>query len=167
MIEKLATGSKSPVNNGQEAAHTRSSPINDHSITNTNNVTETKNTKQKWSRDEYREVIESYCTAIFFPSRKSNTIETYEIWREKNPTTSPNMDSKKLATMRRNIIKNKYFSVIEIDEIKLKVQLKCENQLPNVEANNNNSHSDQHHIIQLNGDIESQNTPSLQTHVNP
>ena len=77
------------------------------------------------------------------------------------------MDSKKLATMRRNIIKNKYFSVIEIDEIKLKVQLKCENQLPNVEANNNNSHSDQHHIIQLNGDIESQNTPSLQTHVNP
>ena len=54
-----------------------------------------------------------------------------------------------------------------IDEIKLKVQSKCENRLPNVEANNNNSHFDQHHIIQPNGDIESQNTPLLQTHVNP
>ena len=56
---------------------------------------------------------------------------------------------------------------MEIDEIKLKVQSKCLNRLPNVEANNNNSQFDQHHIIQPNRDIESQNTPSLQTHVNP
>ena len=56
---------------------------------------------------------------------------------------------------------------MEIDEIKLKLQSKCLNRLPNVEANNKNSHSDQHHLIQPNGDIESQNTPSLQTHVNP
>ena len=54
---------------------------------------------------------------------------------------------------------------MEIDEIKLKVQSNCEHQLPNVEANNNSSHSDQHHISQPNGDVESQNTPSLQTHV--
>ena len=43
---------------------------------------------------------------------------------------------------------------------------KCENRLPNVEANNNSSHSDQHHIIQPNGDFESQITPPLQIHVN-
>ena len=60
-----------------------------------------------------------------------------------------------------------YLCEVLIDEIKLKVQTKCENRLPNVEANNNNSHSDQHHTIQPNGDIESQNTPPLQTHVNP
>ena len=29
------------------------------------------------------------------------------------------------------------------------------------------SHSDQHHIIQPNGDIESKNTPPLEIHVNP
>ena len=75
-VKKLATGSKSSVNNGQEAAHTRPLPNNGPSIINTNNVTKTKNTKQKSSRDEYREVIESYYTATFFPSRKSNTIET-------------------------------------------------------------------------------------------
>ena len=49
----------------------------------------------------------------------------------------------------------------------MKVQSKCENRLPNVEANNNSSHSDQHHIIQPNENIELKNTPPLQTHVNP
>ena len=56
---------------------------------------------------------------------------------------------------------------MEIDEIKLKVQSKCGNRLLNVEANNNSSHSNQHHIVQPNGNIESQNTPLLQTYVNP
>ena len=56
---------------------------------------------------------------------------------------------------------------MEIDDIKLKVQSKYENRLPKKEANNNISHSDQFHIIQPNGDIESQNTLSLQIHVNP
>ena len=56
-VEKLATGSKSPVNNRQEATHTRPLPNNGPPVINTNNVTETKNTKQKWSRDEYHEVI--------------------------------------------------------------------------------------------------------------
>ena len=45
--------------------------------------------------------------------------------------------------------------------------MKYENRLPNVVAKNNSFHSDQHHIIQPNGNIESPNTPSLQTHVNP
>ena len=137
---------------------------------NTNIVTETKNTKQKWSRDEcrkYRKVIESYHTATFFRSKKSNTMETYEVLGEKNPTVRPNMDSNKLATMQCTLIKNQYLCEVLIDEIKLKVQTKCENRLPNVEANNNNSHSDQHHTIQPTGDIESQNTPPLQTHINP
>ena len=56
---------------------------------------------------------------------------------------------------------------MEISKIKLKVQLKCKNHLPNVEANNNSSHSDQYHIIQPNGNIESQNIPPFQTYVNP
>ena len=56
---------------------------------------------------------------------------------------------------------------MEIDEIKLKVQSKYENRLPNVEANNNSSYSDQHHITQPNENTESKNTPPLQTHVNP
>ena len=49
------------------------------------------------------------------------------------------MDPNNLATMRRTIIKSKYLSEMEIDEIKFKVQSKLVNQLPNVEANNNSS----------------------------
>ena len=56
---------------------------------------------------------------------------------------------------------------MEIDEIKLKVESKCENRLQNAEVNNYSSRSDQHHIIQPNGDVASQNTSSLQTHVFP
>ena len=51
------------------------------------------------------------------------------------------MDSNKFATMQRTIIKN-CLSEMEIAEIKLKVQSKCENQLENVEANNNSAHTD-------------------------
>ena len=72
----------------------------------------------------------------------------------------------KLATMQRAIIKNKYLSEMEIDEIKLKVLSKCENQLQNVQANNNSANSDQHPLIQPDGDIESQNIPPIQTHLN-
>ena len=75
-VEKLADGSKSPVNIGQEAAHTSPLPSNDPSAINTNNDTETKNIKQKWNGNEYCEVIEPYYTATFFPSRKFSTIET-------------------------------------------------------------------------------------------
>ena len=49
---------------------------------------------------------------------------------------------------------------MEIDEIQLKVLLKWENRLSNVEASNNSSHSDQHYTIHSNGNIESQNTPN-------
>ena len=43
------------------------------------NVTVTKNAKQNCSREEYREVIESYYTVTFFPSKKSNTMNNFEI----------------------------------------------------------------------------------------
>ena len=44
------------------------------SAINANNVTETKNTKQKWTWDEYREVIEAYYTATFFFFLKNLTL---------------------------------------------------------------------------------------------
>ena len=94
-------------------------------------------------------------------------LKVFEIWREKNPTVRSILGSNKLATMRRAIIKNKYISEMEIDEIKLEEQSKCENQLQNVEANNNRAHSDQHPMMQPNGDIESQHTSPLQTHADP
>ena len=72
-----------------------------------------------------------------------------------------------ISTSMPHIIIKKYLSEMEIDEIKLKVQSKCENRLQNIETNNNSTHFEQHLIIQPNGDIKSQITPPLQTHVNP
>ena len=46
-VEKLAAGSKSLINNGQETAHIRLSPNDRPSVINTSNVTKTKNSKQK------------------------------------------------------------------------------------------------------------------------
>ena len=66
-VKQLATGSKSPVNNGQEAAHTRHLSNNGLFVISTNNVAEPKNTEQKWSRDEYSEVRETFYTATLFP----------------------------------------------------------------------------------------------------
>ena len=63
--------------------------------------------------------------------------------------------------------KKQIFSEMKINEIKLKVQSKCENQLQNETAYNISAHSDQPPIIQLSGDIESQNTTPLQTYLNP
>ena len=105
-------------------------------------------------------------TTTLFPSKKFNTIETYGIWREKNPTAHPNIDFNKL-TIKWHIIIKKHLSEMAIDEIKLKVQSKCENRLQNIGTNNNSTHFEQHLIIQQNGDIKSQITPPLQTHVNP
>ena len=43
---------------------------------------------------------------------------------------------------------------MEINQIKLKVQSKFENQLPNVETNSSSYHSTQHYLTQPNGDVE-------------
>ena len=40
--------------------------------------------RQKWTREEYREIMEAYYYAKYHPSDESNTKQTYKIWREKN-----------------------------------------------------------------------------------
>ena len=69
-VEKLATGSKSPVNNWQEAAHNRPSPNNCLSVINTNNVTKTKKKKNKSGLG--MNIVKSYnhiTLQRFFPSK--------------------------------------------------------------------------------------------------
>ena len=105
-------------------------------LLNTNNVTKTKNTKQNWSRHEYRSkrLMNFGGKRIPFPA---------QMW------TLINLLQCDVPYIKKNL------SEMEIDEIKLKVQSKCENRLSDVEGNNNSSYSDQHHIIQPNGNIES------------
>ena len=74
--------------------------------------------RQKWTREEYKEVIEAYYRATIYPSQASATDEMYKVWREKHPTTRMNLDKNKLSNVRRDIIKNNRLTPLELEEIK-------------------------------------------------
>ena len=64
--------------------------------------------------------MEAHFRALLNP-KTSTTIDAYNNWREKYPTLRPMMDANKLANIRRDIIKNKRLTEIEIQMIKDKV----------------------------------------------
>ena len=87
--------------------------------------------------------------------------------REKESHCSPKYWLQWTCYNAKCYYKEQIFSEMKINKIKLKVQSKYEKQLQNDSAYNISAHSDQPPIIQLSGDIESQNTTPLQTYLNP
>ena len=55
-----------------------------------------KASRQKWSRGEYKEVMEAFYAASLNP-KTSITQGTYDIWRANNPTKRINLNASKLA----------------------------------------------------------------------
>lgn len=96
------------------------------------NTSKTKRTK--WTREEYKQVMQAFLRVPLTPSGESNTKQSFTIWRKANPTARPNMDSNKLANIERDIINNKRLADVEPDTIR---QSKSFNQ--NKETNNENS----------------------------
>ena len=90
-----------------------------------------KGTRQKWSREEYKEVMESYYLAKLNPRETATTKATYNIWRIKHPTDRSYLDANKLATVRRDIEKNQRLSNDELKEIEEKVRQDL--QIPEIE----------------------------------
>ena len=66
-----------------------------------------KTLRQRWTREEYIQVMTAFYEAKFSPAEGSNTEQTYKLWREKHPEIRPAMDANKLANVRHDIIKNK------------------------------------------------------------
>ena len=54
--------------------------------------------------------------------RHNNTKYTYQLWREMNTDVRPNIDAKKLANVRRDIVKNKRLSDSELEAIKSRIR---------------------------------------------
>ena len=52
----------------------------------------------------------------------SVTNEAYHLWRQKNTNTRPNLDAVKLLNVRRDIVKNKRLTDVEINNIRAKIQ---------------------------------------------
>ena len=86
------------------------------------------NKRTKWTKEDYKEVMVAYYTAINNPTDVNNTQNTYRIWRKKNPNKRPNMDANKLANVRRDIIKNNRLTNVELQEIKQKPEKKTNDQ---------------------------------------
>ena len=79
-----------------------------------------KNYKQKWTTEEYKEVMYAYYDTCL--SNKQNiTKESFETWRKRNPTQRLNMDPNKLANVRRDILKNQRLSERQLTQVKQKV----------------------------------------------
>ena len=123
-IEKSATGTNSP-RNDVEGSHPEDTS-NSGSLHPRN--PKSKVTRQKWSKEEYIDVIEAFYNATINPTATSTSEAAYTIWRAKHQNERMNMDTKKLSNMRRYIIKNGKLSGPELEQIEEKIRNK--NSIP-------------------------------------
>ena len=82
-----------------------------------------RNTRQKWTREDYIEFMFCYYKAKADPS-EGVTKDTYRIWRGRNSNQRPNLTDNPLMNQRRFIEKQHKLTGIEIDEIKQRVESK-------------------------------------------
>ena len=66
--------------------------------------TDRRNTRHKWTREDYIEVMFCYFKAKADPS-EGVTKDTFRIWREGNPNERPNLTASALINQRRYIEK--------------------------------------------------------------
>ena len=79
-----------------------------------------KDKRQKWSREDYKEVMYAFYMSLEKPSG-SHTENTFSIWRSRNHNVRMNLNGNKLANVRRDIMNNKRLTDVELREIKEKV----------------------------------------------
>ena len=66
--------------------------------------------------------MEAFYKATNNPSETTTTKAAYNIWRLQNPTARPNLDANKLANVRRDIIKSKRLTEMELETIRANVR---------------------------------------------
>ena len=108
-IEKYATGPNLPESNVLEDSHEE--PAGQRVLLNTNIKSPLTGTREKWSREEYKEVMESFYSVKLNPRETYTTKATYNIWRTKHPAERSYLDANKIATVRRDIERNQRPSV--------------------------------------------------------
>ena len=114
-VEKCASGTKLPkdsLKGHQNCVKANSGPSETSKSSNKNYLK-----RQKWTWEEYIEIMEAYYYAKYQPSDESNTKQTYKIWREKNLNNRQYIDANKLANVRRQIVRDKRLTDIELSQI--------------------------------------------------
>lgn len=108
-------------------------------------MNENINKKQKWTKAEYKEIMNCYFYTIETTGTK-NQDKTYELWKSRNNnSTRKSLTSQKLANQRRFIEKSGKLSEQEILEIKAKVinKLHQNNHNQNIHCNSMESNTSQ------------------------
>ena len=81
-----------------------------------------KEKRQKWSREEFKEIFYCFYYTLENPSETCTTERTYKLWRQRNKTERFYIDANKLANVRRNVMKKKRLTDAEHQEIKNEVK---------------------------------------------
>ena len=68
-------------------------------------------------------LLEAFFASIISPTESNKTVENDNIWRANNPFKSIHFVAKKFANVRRDVIKNKRLTDIELDAIEARVTL--------------------------------------------
>ena len=74
------------------------------------------NRSQKLTKQQHKEIIWAYQYAKKTESERT-TLDTYRIWRDRNPDTFPGMNPKNLSNQRRFILRENKLKKSEINEI--------------------------------------------------
>ena len=158
-VEKYATGTNS-AHQANEDHHAEDTPHRGPQNVPTKN--RQRERRNKWTREEYMEVMEAYFKALSKPNA-SVTTDAYNIWRTQNPNKRPNMDPNKLANTRRDIINKKRLTDMEIQAIKDKVIDKsdCIENKSRHEDNPSAEAEDDDHPVE-NDEVDTQNNAQEQ-----
>ena len=85
-----------------------------------------KTSRQRWTKEEYVQVMTALYEAKFMPMEGSNTEQTCRLWREKQPKSRPAIDANKLANVRSDIIKSKRLEEAVLQQLQNNIREKAE-----------------------------------------
>ncbi|CAI9720324.1 Hypothetical predicted protein [Octopus vulgaris] len=117
-IEKSSTGTNSSPNTDMDGHLNGKSPNSSPPSSPPQPPQKEKCKRNKWTREEYKEVIYAYYYALGRPSQERHTANSYSIWRTWNQDSRPYLDENKLANVRRDILRNNRLTDSKISAIK-------------------------------------------------
>ena len=101
-VEKYATGTTLPQPQAPEDNQNENS-TQTGSLEAENEKSSRKQTRQKWTRGEYKQVIAAYYQAMLEASEENDTEHAYRIWRGMYPDIRSNIDANKHANVRPSL----------------------------------------------------------------
>ncbi|CAH1101744.1 unnamed protein product [Psylliodes chrysocephalus] len=131
----LSNSLEYPNENSQSGPSGIQRKLNKNKTQETDNRSKQSQNRSKWSHEECKEVMLCYYY-ILETTGTGNTQKNYEMWRNRNPSSRPNLNAITLANQRRQIIQQKRLSQTEIDKILEKIKGKKVEQKPNNDREN-------------------------------